>query len=111
MGKRRFGNRSPNARRNTQAGYYRPVFCPHVGFLPTGVLWGEKPAVVLVGDSSNAVIPELSLEWELEHSVPSQRIRLMGKDLLRVDTHTRLRRADIEYDVTDHFRRTPEQGS
>lgn len=49
--------------------------------------WGENPAVVVVGDSSNAVIPELSIEWELEHSVPSQRIRLTGKDLLQVDTH------------------------
>ena len=71
--------------------------------------WGEKPAVVLVGDSSNAVIPELSLEWELENSVPSQRIRLTAKDLLQVDTHTRLRSADIEYEVTDHFRRVREQ--
>ncbi len=67
--------------------------------------WGETPAVVLVGDSSNAVIPELSVEWELKNSVPSQRIRLTAKDLLQVDTHTRLRSADIEYDVTDHFRR------
>ena len=73
--------------------------------------WGEKPALVLVGDSSNAVIPELSLKWKLEHSVPSQRIRLMEKDLLQVDTHTRLRRADIDYDVTEHFRRIPGQGS
>ena len=67
--------------------------------------WGENPAVVLVGDSSNAVIPELSIEWELKNSVPSQRIRLTEKDLLQVDTHTRLRSADIEYEVTDHFRR------
>ena len=73
--------------------------------------WGENPAVVLVGDSSNAVIPELSLEWELKNSVSSQRIRLMEKDLLRVDTHTRLLRADREYDVTDHFRRIPGQGN
>ena len=71
--------------------------------------WGGKPAVVPVGDSSNAVVPELSLEWELKNSVPSQRIRLMEKDLLRVDTHTRLLRADREYDVTDHFRRIREQ--
>ncbi len=52
--------------------------------------------------------PELALEWQFESSTSTQRVQLIGKDLLQIDTHTKFRNADIEFDATDRFRRTGE---
>ena len=78
---------------------------------PEDCFWGDNRDAVVSGESSSSVSPELTLEWEFESSASTQRIRLMSTDHLQVDTHMQLHQADIEYDVTDHFKRTPEQGS
>lgn len=73
---------------------------------PEDCFWGDNTGAVIVDEANSRGIPDLSLEWEFESSTSEQRIQLIGKNLLQIDTHTRLRQPDLEFDVTDRFRRT-----
>ena len=76
---------------------------------PEDCFWGDNTGAVIVDEANSHGTPELSLEWESESSTSEQRIQLIGKNLLQVDTHTRLREPELEFDVTDRFRLTGEQ--
>ena len=75
---------------------------------PVDCFWGDNTDPDTVGGPNNQGAPELSLEWDFKPSTSSQRVRLIERDLLQIDSHTRFREADIEFDVTDRFRRTDE---
>ena len=75
---------------------------------PEDCFWGDNTDAETVGETDSEGIPELSLKWEFKSSTSSQRVRLIEKDLLQIDSHTRFREADIELKVTDRFRRTGE---
>ena len=78
---------------------------------PEDCFWGDNTRAVIVDEANSRGILELSLEWEFESSTSEQRIQLIGKNLLQVVTHTRLREPGFEFDVTDRFRLTGEPGS
>ena len=70
--------------------------------------WGDNTSAKVVLTPDSNMSPHLFLEWDLESSVPSQRISLLEEGLLQIDTHTKLREVDIEFDEIDRFRRAGE---
>ena len=71
---------------------------------PEDCFWGANTSGRAV-EGKTGKPPELSLEWEFEFSVASQTIRLIGKDLLEIDTNTQSRsNADFQVKETDRFR-------
>ena len=73
---------------------------------PEDCFWGDNADAGVVGGSTTRGTPELSLEWEFESSTSTQRVQLIGRDLLQIDSHTQYPEADIGFDITDRLRRT-----
>ena len=70
--------------------------------------WGDNAGADIIGGQSNPGSPGLALEWEFESWTFEQQVRLVGRDLLQIETHMQHLDTEIEFDVTDRLIRTRE---
>ena len=77
---------------------------------PEECFWGDnaEAEIEIISGQSNPELPGFALEWEFESWTFMQQIRLVGKDLLQIETHMQHLDTDIEFDVTDRLIRTRE---